>query len=127
MSAPDTPAFRISSAAAASPPNPPPTICARMSLLPGLDGGKAARRRAFAPARHFTSEAYWQVVAAYLRLKPRNDASRSVRPLKRELRQQLAPSPPLPRKRGREPTARVARVWINLTARALDRFFEYLE
>src|SRR5262245_28489147 len=57
MSAPQTPAFRISSAAAASPPNPPPTICACIGLLPGLDGGKAARRAAFAPVVAYESEA----------------------------------------------------------------------
>src|SRR5580698_9005554 len=36
MSAPGTPALRIRSAAAASPPNPPPTICAFIGLLRGL-------------------------------------------------------------------------------------------
>src|SRR5579871_2449768 len=35
MSAPDIPALRMSNAAAASPPNPPPTICAFIGLLPG--------------------------------------------------------------------------------------------
>ena len=30
------PAFRMSNAAAASPPNPPPTICAFICFLPGL-------------------------------------------------------------------------------------------
>src|SRR5262245_14980242 len=35
MSAPATPALRMRSAAAASPPNPPPTICAFIGLLPG--------------------------------------------------------------------------------------------
>src|SRR6476661_7032189 len=41
MSCPDIPAFRISRAAAASPPNPPPTMCALMDFLPGLDGAIA--------------------------------------------------------------------------------------
>src|ERR1700746_2277835 len=36
MSAPATPALRMRSVAAASPPNPPPTICAFIGLLPGL-------------------------------------------------------------------------------------------
>src|SRR5271167_4623443 len=36
MSWPDTPAFRMRYAAAASPPNPPPTICAFIYLTPGL-------------------------------------------------------------------------------------------
>src|SRR5438552_16913941 len=65
MSSPDTPAFRMSSAAAASPPNPPPTICALMGLLPGLDGGKTARRGAFAPVRRLMSQKQMsQVVSA---------------------------------------------------------------
>ena len=49
MSAPDTPAFRMRRAAAASPPNPPPTICALIGPLPSLRGGDAVRRRGFAP------------------------------------------------------------------------------
>src|SRR5262245_28466256 len=39
------------SAAAASPPNPPPTICAVIGLLLGPRGGKAAHRGACAPVR----------------------------------------------------------------------------
>src|SRR6266852_886593 len=38
MSWPDTPAFRMRYPAAASPPNPPPTICAFICLLPGTPG-----------------------------------------------------------------------------------------
>src|SRR5262245_39903216 len=64
MSSPDTPAFRMSSAAAASPPNPPPTICALMGVLPGLDGGKAARRGAFAPSSLMSQKQMSQVVSA---------------------------------------------------------------
>src|SRR5690242_18512557 len=38
MSWPGIPAFRMRYPAAASPPNPPPTICAFISLLPELGG-----------------------------------------------------------------------------------------
>src|ERR1700691_653819 len=52
MSAPDNPAFRMSSTAAASPPNPPPTIYAFIDPLPPLlHGVSAAHRGAFAPVR----------------------------------------------------------------------------
>src|SRR4249920_1355165 len=44
MSSPDIPALRMRSAAAASPPNPPPTICARIGLLPGLRVGRPPAR-----------------------------------------------------------------------------------
>src|SRR5713101_9155822 len=46
MSWPDTPAFRMRYPAAASPPNPPPTICAFICLLPGTPGWEVPPTRA---------------------------------------------------------------------------------
>src|SRR6266567_1179748 len=43
MSCPDTPAFRMRYPAAASPPNPPPTICVFICLLPELGVGRSSK------------------------------------------------------------------------------------
>src|SRR6266446_1658620 len=59
MSWPDIPAFRMRYPAAASPPNPPPTICAFICLLPELrvgrppDPGPGRKQR----SREFSKEA----------------------------------------------------------------------
>ena len=83
MSAPDIPALRMRSAAAASPPNPPPTICAFIGPLPGLRGGDAVRRRRFAPVRSPKTPASAQGSRAPARAghAPRRDDRPSDKPI----------------------------------------------
>src|ERR1700742_3001116 len=72
MSAPDISAFRIRSAAAASPPKPPPTICAFMSLLPGR-ASKAARQKShcacYVAYKTFSADPANRLILCRLRLE----------------------------------------------------------
>src|SRR5574337_1961327 len=55
MSWPDTPALRMRDAAAASPPNPPPTMCAFIPRLPGPRVWEVLPTRAHSSAERIVS------------------------------------------------------------------------